>query len=362
MNKELIYALLRLSLSKDDDNLGVFKAIDNATWEWAYNLLSMHGVAALVCNGIEEKCSGVAIPADVVMNFVGANSFSRRSYAKLEYLALKLDKFAKEVGVKCLLLKGKSLAGYYPVPELRKFLDIDIYAPGNEAFVDETFVSKGVKVETDFYRHSHMTLSGVLVENHHYLLDVRGRKKLAILDADLKQMALNHLKSYDEPGLYHPDARFSLIFNLHHAMSHFIYEGISFKFLVDWIFFLRKEKELLSGEDVALSLHEHDVLKFAAVMSEVSVRHLGLDLGDVPACIRKEMAGLKPYVIDKFIDDLFRSYEPSHKKNLMAERLNNVRRIIKSAWKPKVFLGQSAIRFVWGKFVPILMGQKFEAD
>ena len=44
------------------------------------------------------------------------------------------------------------------------------------------------------------------------------------------------------------------------------------------------------------------------------------------------------------------------------ERLHSVRRIIKAAWKPKEFLGQSAVGFVWDKFVPILMGRKFEAD
>jgi len=202
----------------------------------------------------------------------------------------------------------------------------------------------------------------VLVENHHCLLDVRGRERLRRLDADLKAMALEHLASFDGPGLYYPDARFSLIFNLHHAMSHFIYEGISFKFLVDWILFLRREKELLAGMRTSEDLQRHGLLKFAAVMSEVSVRHLGLALEDVPECIRAEMAGLKPKVVERFVDDLFRPYEQIHQKNIVLERLHSVRRIIKAAWKPKEFLGQSAVGFVWDKFVPILMGKKFEAD
>lgn len=362
MNRNLIYSLLRLSLSNDDDNLYMFENIDDAIWLWAYNLLSMHGVAALVCNGIERKGTCIKIPADVVINFVGASTTSLRSYAKLDNILNRIERVVKDTGVKCLLLKGKSLAAYYTRPELRKFLDIDLYAPNASKLIDESFANKGVKVDSDFYRHSHMTLNGVLVENHHCLLDVRGRKRMAELDADLKAMALEHLDSFDAPGLYYPDVRFSLIFNLHHAMSHFIYEGISFKFLVDWISFLRKEKDLLSSEATAESLRKHGVLKFAAVMSEVSVRHLGMSIEEVPECIRKQMTDLKPSVVARFLDDLFRPYEPSHKKNLLAERINNVRRIIKSAWKPKEFLGQSAIGFVWGKFLPILMGKKFEAD
>jgi hypothetical protein len=125
---------------------------------------------------------------------------------------------------------------------------------------------------------------------------------------------------------------------------------------------LRNEKELLSSEQTALGLRDHELLKFAAVMSEVSVRHLGLAIDDVPECIRTEMTLLKPAVVEKFIDDLFRPYEQVHKKSIIAERMGNVRRIVKSAWKPKEFLGQSAIGFVWDKFLPILMGRKYEAD
>ena len=67
-------------------------------------------------------------------------------------------------------------------------------------------------------------------------------------------------------------------------------------------------------------------------------------------------------MVKRFIDDLFRPYEQIHQKNIVLERLHSVRRIVKAAWKPKEFLGQSAVGFVWDKFVPILMGRKFEAD
>ena len=362
MNRELIYALLRLALSDDDVNLDVYKGYDEDVWDWAFNTLSMHGCSAVVYGGIEKRFPEIKPPTMTLLNFISADSESKRSYARLENLLGKMGKIIEENDVKCLVLKGFSLAAYYPNPQLRKFVDIDLYAPENGKFIDEIFVERGANVNTDFYRHSHMHLRGVLIENHHCLLDVRGRKRLAELDADLKGMAMAHLEVCDGPGLYYPDARFSLIFNLHHAMSHFIYEGISFKFLVDWIFFLRKEKVLLSSEEVALSLRKHGLLKFAAVMSAVSVNHLGLAIDDVPECIRAEMAGLKPSVVEKFVDDLFRPYEPSHRKNRLAERLNNVRRIVKSSWKPKEFLGQSAFGFVWDKFVPILMGRKYEAD
>ena len=97
-------------------------------------------------------------------------------------------------------------------------------------------------------------------------------------------------------------------------------------------------------------------------MTKVSVDHLGLHPDDVPAYIKDEMAALKPSVVNRFIDDLFRPYEQIHFKSIYSERINSVKRIVRAAWKPRVFLGQSAVGFVWGKVLPILMGKKFEAD
>lgn len=363
MKRELVFDLIRLSVGDNSNaNFGSLTNLDEESWTWVYNMLAMHGVAAIVCSGIERNTYGIKPPADVLVNFVAADMKSKRSYARLQNLTNKLENLMKANNVKCLLLKGFSLAEYYPKPELRNFADIDIYAPNAEKKVDDIFMSKGVDVHTHFYRHSHVTLGGVKVENHHYLLDVRGRKTLAVLDADLKSVATEHLSSFENAGLYYPDARFSLIFNLHHAMSHFIYEGISFKFLVDWIYFLRKEKTLLETDDIAKTLNQHRLLKFAAVMSYVSVKHLGLDIEYVPEYLRREMNALKPSVKERFIDDLFRPLEVVHKKNIVAERLNSVRRIIRASWKPKEFLGQSAVGFVWNKFLPILMGKTFEAD
>ena len=362
MNRELIYNLLRLSLSEGEGNLDGFKDVSAQDWQSAFSMLSMHGLAGFAFDAVERLPEGMRPPKEVLLKFISAKMNGQQSYARLKSLADKIDNVVRGAGVKCLLLKGLSLAEYYPKPETRKFLDIDLYAPGSEIAVDAAFRAKGVEVDDEFYRHSHMTLGGVLVENHHCLLDVRGRKRLAELDADLKTMALKHLDGFDGPGLYYPDARFSLIFNLHHAMSHFIYEGISLKFLVDWIYFLRRCKDPLTVNQMSLDLHEHGLLKFAAVMSEVSVRHLGLELEDVPECIRAEMKNLKPDVVERFIGDLFRPYEQVHRKSVMVERILNVRRIVKTAWKPKEFFGQSSFAFVWDKFLPILMGKKYEAD
>ena len=360
MKREQVYEILRLALM--DGMCGVCAQIKPQEWEWVFKILSMHGVSAVAYSAIEKLPLESRPPKEVLLKFISANMSSQQSYLKLKQLSDKIGDVLKDAGAKCLLLKGLSLAEYYPRPESRKFLDIDLYAPGAEKLVDEVFAAKGVHVDTEFYRHSHMTLNGVLVENHHCLLDVRGRNRLAELDTDLRTMALKHLETCEGPGMHYPDARFSLIFNLHHAMSHFVYEGISFKFLVDWIYFLRSQIDLLTTDQTAADLREHGLMKFAAVMTQVCVSHLGLKLSEVPECIKDEMTGLDNALVNRFVDDLFRPYEKIHFRNILSERIHSVMRIARAAWTPKEFLGQSAVGFVWGKVLPILRGKKFEAD
>lgn len=360
MKREQVYEILRMSLG--ESGCGMTADVAPQDWEWVFSILSMHGLGAFAYSAIEKMPLESRPPKDVLLKFISANMKSRQSYLKISQLSDKISDAMKDAGIKCLLLKGLSLAEYYPRPESRKFLDIDLYAPGAEKLVDEVFAAKGVHVDTEFYRHSHMTLNGVLVENHHCLLDVRGRNRLAELDTDLRTMALKHLETCEGPGLYYPDARFSLIFNLHHAMSHFVYEGISFKFLVDWIYFLRSQIDLLTTDQTSADLREHGLMKFAAVMTQVCVSHLGLKLSEVPECIKDEMTGLDNALVNRFVDDLFRPYEKIHFRNILSERIHSVMRIARAAWKPKEFLGQSAVGFVWGKVLPILRGKKFEAD
>jgi hypothetical protein len=174
-------------------------------------------------------------------------------------------------------------------------------------------------------------------------------------------MVKNYLDPFP-PGLHRPDPLFAGIFNLHHALSHFIYEGISFKFLTDWALFLKGERDVMASYEMKDHLERHCLLKFAAAMTVVAVRYMGLSADYVPSYLAPEMEGLSPEVMDKFVDDLFRPYEPSHSHNIIKERTVNVRRIIKASWKPREFLGQSAFLFVINKFIPILLGKKYEAD
>lgn len=331
-------------------------------WSKVYSVLGMHGLAAFAYDAVAALPADMKPPKEVAMKFISSALAAEKNYAKFAGIDREIGEMVRESGCKAIRLKGLTLSEYYPKPYTRKFVDIDFYSPDNGNEIDSFFRSKGVAVDDGFYRHSHFHLHGVLVENHKCLLDVRGRRKMRELDKDLKAMAVERLEAEAAPGMYDPPVRISAIFNLHHALSHFIYEGISLKFLTDWIYFLRAEKEVMGSDEMKRSLERHGLTKFAGVMTKVSVKYLAYPEEWLPAYLREAASQIKPSVERKFMDDLFRSYEPSHHKSIVKERMNNVRRIMKASWKPSEFLGQSAVSFVAEKFIPILLGRRYEAD
>lgn len=360
MNKQkLIFDILRCALNGcDESSHKCFEKVSDDEWKWAYSVLSMHGVSVFAYTAIEYLPVEYRPHKEVILKFISSSLAAERNYSRLSNIVKAIDDLLSKNQVTCLLLKGMSLSDYYPKPHMRTFADVDIYAPDMGKELDRIFSDSGLHVDNDFYRHSHVSFSGITIENHKCLLDLRGRQAQCKFDDDLRIMAKSYLSGKDKAGLHYPPPAFSLLFNLHHALSHFIYEGISFKFLVDWILLIRAETETINSQLIADMIRQHNLVKFAAMMTRVAVDLLGLRENEVPEFLSSAVQSIDPAVEIKFIDDLFRDYEQVHSSNRILDRLGLAKRIINAAWKPKEFLGQSSFMFVIHKFVPIFLGRK----
>lgn len=363
MNRELIYDILRVTLADGKvDFYGTLQEVSAEDWQWMYDVLSLHGVAPLVGDAITKLPEEMRPPKTILLKFIAAQVSCEQNYTKMGKLVANLDKFFTERNIKCLLLKGFNIAAYYPKPYLRRFVDLDLYAPEIAAEIDAAFIENGFEVEYDFYKHSHLLINGILVENHKCLLDSRGRRRQGERDDELKKIATRQLHRNEKMGLQYPIPEFSVVFNLHHALSHFIYEGISLKFIVDWFFFLRKEKSVVGSEKVRCLILKHNLMDFASVMTLICVKYLGLGMHEIPHYLQAGIKSVQPSIEVKFIEDLFRPYEHPQEMNLLRKRISLVRHIMNASWKPKAFLGESAFTFVIGKIIPILLGKTYEAD
>ncbi len=66
------------------------------------------------------------------------------NYYQIEQFTRRTLSLLLEHNISCILLKGISLANYYPVPEYRKLGDLDLYLPepGDLAKAKKSFLRK----------------------------------------------------------------------------------------------------------------------------------------------------------------------------------------------------------------------------
>ena len=77
------------------------------------------------------------------------------NYYELEHFTRKTVSLLSQNQISCYLLKGLSLASYYPVPEYRKSGDVDLYINDSEAFekAKSLLISHGYVLQDELSDH-----------------------------------------------------------------------------------------------------------------------------------------------------------------------------------------------------------------
>ena len=347
----LLYNLLKLAVSDNDSSL----ILENSCSAKVYSLAVSQGIVGIAfvglrkymeIHGIKKENLGESVKA-YERWFATAASIIL-NHDKISHLQGKMSKYLQEEGIKALVLKGLSISKYYDNASLRCFGDLDIYSPTDYDKLDKVLKSISTNFSVDYYRHSECMVNGVMVENHRYLTDVRGQSRFYKLENFLQDEASASLASIVDGGLYYANECFSFVFFVYHALSHFLYEKLSLKFLVDWCVMLKGRNEL--ADDVLdQKLNEFGLMHFAATMTALCVDRLGLQEVFVPKLLLTESKSIKQDLLDRFEDDMFVQEYEKFSSNSLQDRFKRGKEFYKKSWKIKEFLNVSTTAFLWEK-------------
>ena len=165
-------------------------------WKWRrlYQMSLMHGVSALVFDGImkREDELGVNIPDDLMLlwrknveEIEEDNRLMNQTTAELLHIYTKNQ-------LRPILLKGQSIAILYPKPEHRTGGDCDIFFPfetqGKKA---DEWAERNAKVTVNGTRYVlNYTWNGIAVENHHRMQTltnaILNKRLQGIIDAEIR--------------------------------------------------------------------------------------------------------------------------------------------------------------------------------
>lgn len=92
----------------------------------------------------------------------------------------KIGTWLKEDGLSTMIVKGFSLATYYPNPTMREFSDIDIFSGEKYNAVNTCFEEHGIEVGKPDGHHTHIYVDGVSIEHHFAFSNSRMRSGLQV--------------------------------------------------------------------------------------------------------------------------------------------------------------------------------------
>ena len=251
----VLFHILECVVTNTDLNLKLLLNFKQKDWEALYKVAKRQGITAVAFERIKHLPKEYAPPKDLVLRWA-AHALSIEKQTKNIFIrSAKFANLMHDLGLQTLVLKGVALSQYYPNPWHREYGDLDCYLYRiNKDRISWTgcyesgnsFAEKaGYKVILGHYKHSHIQFEGLEIENHQFALPIRDGKETKALERELRRLVENNTipSTINNSHLNCPPSDFNALFFIAHAMNHFLYESINFRYVLDWALFLKVEQE-----------------------------------------------------------------------------------------------------------------------
>jgi hypothetical protein len=254
------------------------KKLNDGDWEALFSLANYHEVAALLFDAI-VKDSTTTVPIDVRLKFLGMQEIAEQSYQHhLNTLAELLDFFDNH-NIPTMVIKGLSLAQYYPIPAHRKCGDIDIYQFGKQQQADKLFSQLfGIEIKNNIVgHHTNYQYKGISIENHyHFVTTYYGGKSLELEDLLENEANDSVLSEIKQQNVFFPSPTLNAIFLPYHMAVHFREERVSMRQIIDWMMFLKTEYDNVDWTKVYEIYRKYNLGIFVNAINGILINYFNM--------------------------------------------------------------------------------------
>ena len=263
---ENYYSLLQL-LRKAVDNSYQLELPKDTDWKGVLELASCQGVSGICLEAIEQLPLGT-IPQQTLLQWIGLSEMLRQQFEHTWRVACKLDELWAAEGIQATVLKGRSIAKYYPVPSHRYSCDLDVFIGGEWERACELLEGQGIRLEREVYKEVEFTLDNVYVECHRYITPVRGNKHLKAFELYLRSLLnFEHKHYFEGTNLICPPLMFTVMLCIEHALGDLLHGHLTLKHIVDWVALRR---QYFNRDFLALRCKEFKFDKFLPLIDALA--------------------------------------------------------------------------------------------
>ncbi len=277
----VFFQLIRLGLGTDEasgsDSIGFRSSGGDVSWEDIYRHGVRQGVGAIQFEGLQQLFGEVASPqmsmpdATVKLKwFAHARQVEAHCTSQSNTAAALADIYASH-GIRTVVLKGIAAGMTYPEPNRRPCGDLDCFLMGEYERGNVIAEEYGARVERDFYKHSHISYKGLMVENHQFCTGIRGSRRAKAFERLLQSLLKDEgTTMIGDTKLECPSPMFNALFLTHHAQRHFLSEGIALRHLCDWAMQLHKHGDEIDWEQFQRYCNTYGLRRFADTMTRLA--------------------------------------------------------------------------------------------
>jgi hypothetical protein len=272
--EEVLLSLLAYELFRQE------LQIDASTVDWASVLDegTRHAVTALFYPGMKQVA---AVPEEILGRARGAAIAAAELSEHMLNSQRTVLTLLQEKGIPCAVLKGTSIALYYPHPELRIPGDIDLLVDRDK--LHEVCIalegSSFMLAHTD-EKHLCFQKRDLWLEVHP-IISVFPDSEKGIFTTEYMLSALRFVQTVKIAGISFPalTGMYQIISLLVHMGKHLSDEGIGLRQLCDWAVTVHAQREKIGEAELAL-LDSCGLLYFARIVTRLCEKYLGM-----PPCV-----------------------------------------------------------------------------
>ena len=313
--KDIFFQLLRRAL----DNSKQMELPKVSDWTSVLELASVQGVQGICLEAIEQLPAGT-IPQPTLLQWIGLSEMQRKQFEQTWRVACKLDKLWAAEGIHATVLKGRSIAKYYPVPSHRYSCDLDVFIGEEWGCACKLLEEQGISLVREVYKEVEFTVDNVYVECHRYITPLRGNKILKKFESYLRALLNGTPQNHFEgTTLVCPPLMFTVMLYIEHALGDFFQGHFMFKHIVDWVVLRR---QAVDWDSFNAKCNEYKYDRFFSLIDT---------LADVVEG-KKEYSSL-PAAYQEVLDEMFQEKRPTLQGSWFQRRVQVFFDIIKNGKK-----------------------------
>lgn len=236
---EIVKLLIRKAI--DTSSLVDFELFQDVNWKKVMRISATQDVFAIAFDGIEHLPMECRPDKNSLIRWFGQVCYQEKLFEYNWKVAKMISGLWGSKGIETVVLKGRSIAQFYPKPEHRYSCDLDVFIGNGWDKACKILEDKGVKLVHEVYKEVEFTLNNVYVECHRYITPYRGNKTLRRFEKFLKDSLAESPKQYfDNTVLLSPPLMFIIMLHIEHALGDLLHGKFSLKHVVDWMI-LRKQ-------------------------------------------------------------------------------------------------------------------------